>query len=195
MAADLGGRALLTLAPVSAMAGIISALVVQWSTDAGKVRRATNLMLAHVLEFRLFLDEPTIVLRAQRDLLRANVRLLRLLILPCVILAIPFALLFGQLNALYGHAPLWVGSAAVVTGKAPVLNMPPGIAVETPGVHSKGEVSWRIRPYAAIPVRLLRQSNPGVEIPFPLATILHLHWVVWFLLISGAATVGMRWLL
>ena len=72
-------------------------------------------MMAHVMEFRLFLDSPALVLRAQRDLLRENLHLLRLILLPCAILAFIFIVLFPQLDAMYGHAPLPVGEPSVVT--------------------------------------------------------------------------------
>src|SRR5438067_2508597 len=67
-------------------------------TNPELLRQTSNRILAHVLEFRLFLDEPAIILRAQRDLMVENFRLLRQIALPCLILAIPFALLYGPLD-------------------------------------------------------------------------------------------------
>ncbi len=39
------------------------------------VRGTINRMMAHMMEFPLFLDSPALVLRAQRDLLSENIRL------------------------------------------------------------------------------------------------------------------------
>ncbi len=100
MTVDLGVRALWTLVPIGVASGVISVLVLHWTSDRAAVRRATNLILAHMLEFRLFLDEPILVLTAQRDLLKANLQLLRLLMLPCLILAVTvYTFWFEQLNA------------------------------------------------------------------------------------------------
>jgi hypothetical protein len=193
---DLGAPALWTLAPISVFAGMLMALVFRWTTDISAMRRATNLVVAHILEFRLFLDEPILVLRAQWNLLEANLRLLRLLILPCAILAIPSFFLFEELNGLYGRAPLKVGDAVVVSEPVQVpatqLKMPPGITIETPPVHGPGQVSWRVRATESVPVRRVKESNRRVAIPFPPARILHLHWTVWFALISTAAAIGMK---
>jgi hypothetical protein len=192
MTVDLGARALWTLAPISVIAGILTGLVFRWGTDRAAVRRSTNLMLAHVLEFRLFLDEPVLVLQAQRDLLKANLHLLRLLMLPCLILAVPFFFLFGYLNERYGLAPLQAGRAAVIA--ADRLNMPREIIVETPAVHIGRQVNWRVRPTAEVPVRMLAANNPHAVIPFPPATILHVHWLVWFSLFSVTSAIGLKWL-
>jgi hypothetical protein len=194
---DLGGTALWTLGPVSVASGIISMLVFHWTSDRTAVRRATNLILAHMLELRLFLDEPIVILRAQRGLLRANAQLLRLMLLPALILAIPSILLLQQLNAAYGRAPLRVGRAVVLSASDPkaALKMPSSIAIETPSVHSKDQVAWRIRPHAPIPIDRLARDNPGIAIPFPPARILRMHWVIWFSLGFTLAAVGTKCLL
>jgi hypothetical protein len=147
-------------------------------------------MLAHILEFRLFMDEPVLVFQAQRELFMANLRLLRLVFLPCLILTVPFVFLLEYLNDWYGRAPLQIGRAAVITADA--LNMPKGIAIETPAVHIGSEVSWRVRPTALIPVRTLKASNPHASIPFPPAKILRVHWLIWFSLISTLSGLGLQ---
>ncbi len=106
-----------TLLPVSLIYGLTAALVFRRFSDQALIRAAINRMIAHVMEFRLFLDSPALVLRAQRDLLRENLRLLRLVLLPSAILAIIFIILFPQLDAMYGHAPLQVGEPSVVTAQ------------------------------------------------------------------------------
>jgi hypothetical protein len=189
-AIDLGAGALWTLLPISVTAGIVAMIVFRWGTDSVKVRRATNLMLAHVLEFRLFMDEPVLVFRAQRELLKANLRLLRLVFLPCLILTVPFFFLIEYLNDWYGRAPLQPGRAAVITAEA--LNLPREIVVETPPLHFGGQLSWRVRPIATVPVRALKARNPHAAIPFPPATILRVHWLIWFSLFSSMSAIGLK---
>jgi hypothetical protein len=143
-----------TLVPVAAIYGLAAALAFRRWSDEASLRRTVNRMMAHVMEFRLFLDSPVLVLRAQRDLLRDNLQLLRMVALPGAILAAVFLVLYPQLDAIYGHAPLRTGERSVVTvqlgdlPEPPSLEAPAGIAVETPGVrvvHDR-QVSWRVRP-------------------------------------------------
>lgn len=190
-AAELDTNVLWILGPISVAAGILSVLVFRWTSDRAAIHRTTNLILAHMLEFRLFLDEPAVVLRAQLGLLRANAHLLRLMLIPGLILVIPSIILIEQLNARYGRAPLKVGEAVVVSAKEPSarLTMPAGIRIETPPIHSSGELAWRIRPLVTVPIG---QFNVGIAIPFPPARILHLHWLVWFSMGFAIAGLGMK---
>jgi hypothetical protein len=176
------------LLAIGAVTGVVSAFVFNWTTDRVAIRRAVNLILAHVLEFRLFLDEPAVILQAQLDLLRANGRLLRLMLLPGLILAIPSILLFVELNGLYGRAPMRIGEAVVVSAKDPgaKLTMPSQIRIESPPVHARGAIAWRVRPLAIVPVALLERDNAGITIPFPS----RLHWLVWFTVGFAIASIG-----
>jgi hypothetical protein len=142
-----------TLVPVGVIYGITAAIVFRGFVDEKLFRRTVNRMMAHVMEFRLFLDSPAVVLGAQRDLIRENLRLLRLIFIPCAILAVLFVVLFPQLDAMYGHAPLRTGERSIVTARlsgpaTPTLQAPQGIAIETPGVRTvyDRQVSWRVRP-------------------------------------------------
>jgi hypothetical protein len=159
---DLGAKALWTLIPVSILAGLGTVFVFRRWSDRHAIRITINRMLAHMLEFRLFVDEPILILRAQRDLLVQNWHLLRLLLRPSLILLIPFAVLLAQMNAYYGRAPLRVGDPAILTlqFRSPgttlpsgvVLKTPDAIRVETPGLRvvSLNQISWRIRPTAPV---------------------------------------------
>jgi hypothetical protein len=235
---DFGARALSTLVLVSVLAGVAMVYVFRRWSDQDALRGTTNRMLAHLMEFRLFIDEPALVMRAQRELFLENWRLLRLLVRPSLILIVPSIVLLAQLDACYGRAPLRIGHAAVVTvqlkdlGGADaagiVLKAPAAITVETPAVRVPrlNQISWRIRPIAPAsgelqvvgPERvatksiaagqgihylserrslrefflhlseppLLDSSITSIEVLYPSATILHLHWLVWFLLVSCA---------
>jgi uncharacterized membrane protein (DUF106 family) len=210
-----------TLLPVSLIYGLAAALVFRRFSDQESIRETVNRMMAHMMEFRLFLDSPALVFGAQRDLLRENLRLLRLTLLPCAILAVLFIILFPQLDAMYGHAPLPVGEPSVVTvplDSGAVLEAPAGIEIETPGVHviRDRQVSWRVRPLGRtageLKVRydgrvVTRQivagggliygwklpfSSPAIEIRYPRTAVLCANWMVWFFLISSAVAIGYR---
>jgi hypothetical protein len=210
-----------TLIPVSLIYGLAATLVFRRFSDEVSIRGTVNRMMAHVLEFRLFLDSPALVLRAQRDLIRENLRLLRLILSPCAILALVFTILFPQLDAMYGHAALPIGEPSIVTvqltGDA-VLETPAGLEIETPGVRSVHDrsISWRVRPRGRISGELKLHydggvatkqvvagsgliygwkfpfSRPAIEIRYPRTTVLGVNWMIWFFLISSAAALVYR---
>jgi hypothetical protein len=177
----------LTLALVSLVFGILAARLFRMLTDPPKLRRATNQIIAHILEFSLFVDEPRIILRAQLELIRANLRLLRQIAVPCLLVAAMFALLYLPCDRSFGRGPLQVNEPVVVTmhGDQPSLRLvpPPGILVETPGVRivRTHETSWRIRPIRAGIIDFPATPVP-LDVPYP-----HVQWITWFVLISTAA--------
>jgi hypothetical protein len=155
MPVDLGVAAFWTLALVSVLSGVAMAAVFRHCSDRAAIRKATGQVIAHLLECRLFLDEPLLVLRAQRDLLVANARLLRALLRPSLVLILPCAVLFWGLERSYRDAPLVPGRATVVTAQIagptipPVaLDPPPDFLVETPAIRvlHDHQLSWRLRP-------------------------------------------------
>lgn len=206
-----------TLIPVSLIYGLAAALALRRFSDRAAVRASINRMIAHLYEFRLFIDTPSLIFRAQLDLLRENLRLLRLILAPCAILALLFLALFPQLDALYGHAPLKPGDPSIITARFDgdaTLEAPPGIAIETPAVHSihDHEVSWRVRPLGKTSGELrLRHdgrvttkrvvagagwvdgySGRAIEIHYPRRSVLGANWMVWFFLLSGIAALVYR---
>ena len=156
IAVELGPSALLVLAAISSVAGVGAMFAFLRWTNRDAIGRCADQIIALVMEQALFIDDPVLVLRAQRELLRQNGRLLILLARPTVIVAAVFLLALPHLEALFGRAALRPGDAAVITmqraGPASdadfSLKAPPGIAVETPGVEIAGgnQISWRIRP-------------------------------------------------
>lgn len=198
---DLGASALWSLIPISIVAGFATVFVFRRWTDGAAIRAVTDRMLAHMMEFRLFIDEPALILRAQRDLFKANWQLLMLLLRPTLILVIPFTVLLAEMEAHYAKAPLQIGHASVVTAQfksadhaGVVLKTPKGIDIETPGVHIPrlNQISWRIRPVRPFSgkIELVGGQIASVAILYPPATIFHLHWLVWFLIISTAAAIA-----
>jgi hypothetical protein len=147
----------LSLVLISVACGLAVAWIYRGTADRDAVRLARKHVYAHLLEFRLFADDPQLVFRAQLALIAANARLLVLLLPPLLISAVPLAWIALQLDAVYGTRPLAVGQAAIVTAQMetdaiPSLQAPPGILVETPPVRelSDQQVSWRIRATEAV---------------------------------------------
>ena len=148
----------LSLAAVSVACGFVAIWVFARTTDRAAMRGAINRVYAHLLEFRLFYDEPRIIWRAQKAIVRENLRFLFLVARPVIILTVPMAWLLFQLELVYGYAPLAIGQASLVTAQlssqlhaeqaAALLEAPPEIAVETEPVRSIADrqISWRIRP-------------------------------------------------
>ena len=155
-AVDLGVGALATLAAVSLLCGAAACTVFSRYSNQAALRRGMGRIVAYLLEFRLFLDEPALVLRAQWNLIVENWRLLGLLSKPSAIVTVPMLLVAALLEAFFGTAGMVPGRPALVTlesrgwdaGNTPVLEAPRGIAVETPAVRAivAHQVVWRIRP-------------------------------------------------
>jgi hypothetical protein len=240
---DLGIEPLVSLIPVSVLAAIGMLLVFRHASDQAAIRRAKNLVAAHLLELRLYMDEPRLILRAQRDLIVANARFLKLMLRPVLVMTLPMALLLALMDGFYGHAPLPADRPALVTlqlkggssGPAPSLEPTPDVVVETPPVRaiSQQQVSWRVRPVRESKGELRIVQNfrvvtksivvgegvyylserrgsfadlllhptewpladneiAWIEVQYPSARIFHLHWLIWFLLISGITAFSLR---
>ena len=154
---------------LSILIGIAMLWVVGKTSNQRAVERAKKRMQAHLLEMRLFGDDPRLLLRAQKDLLLHNAKYAAHMTRPMLFLAAPMVILYAHLDAVYGRRPLRVGETALVTAKidpsgaAPSLTASPGIAVETPAVRvpPDGEVSWRVRAVGEGRAELILRSPQG----------------------------------
>ncbi len=237
-AVELGAEALLLVVLAGLVSGAAGVWFMKISSKQGDVRAATNRIIAHIFEFRLFADEPALILKAQWDLMAANGRLLRCLMLPSLFLIVPFGALIAVGEGVFGIAPLETGQPAVLTvqcrraedavAREFRLDAPSGVVIETPPIRipAEAQLCWRVR--ALWPVagsfqirsggRLLTKSVAAggglqivsqfragtfwsfwahpLELPFsdpalksiqlqyPVATVFHAHWLVWFFLAS-----------
>jgi hypothetical protein len=156
--------ALWTLAPASVLAGAVLMWAFRRLADREALRAAANRIQAHLLEFWLFVDEPSLVWKSWRGLLWANARFLRLLLVPLVVLSVPATPLYFFLDALYGSSPLRVGEPAVVTLKVRTCKEDRG--------HS-GLASWKQplgSPDRRVPqifLHVLSQPLDGLELKAP----------------------------
>lgn len=154
---------------MSILIGVAMLLVVGKTSNQRAVEHAKKRMQAHLLEMRLFGDDPGLLLRAQKDLVLNNFKYVAQMLRPALFLAAPMVILYGHLDAVYGRRPLRVGEATLVTAKmslpqeAPTLTASAGVAVETDAVRvqSDGEVSWRVRAVAEGETALTLKSKRG----------------------------------
>jgi hypothetical protein len=158
MSVELGAAAFWLLITIGALSGAASLWAFRRWSNAAELRIAMNRLMAHLMEFQLFADQPIVLFRAQYDLLAANARFLKLLALPSLLLVLPFSALLVATEATFGRAPLLLDKAIVVTVQCNAhsprglpdvrLEAPPGIDVETGPVHvpTESQISWRVRP-------------------------------------------------
>ena len=138
---------------LSGVTGIAMLWVVGKTSNQRKIELAKKRMQAHLLEMRLYGDEPRILLRAQWNLLRQNGRYLGHMLRPAVFLVVPMLVLYAHLDAIYGMRPLRVGESALVTarttttGNAPSLTATGAISVDSASVTTveDGLTYWRLR--------------------------------------------------
>ena len=185
-------------------AGVLTTIVIRRTTNAAALREARNQLLAHLMEFRLFFDEPALVWNAQLSLFRDNARILHLLLLPTLILALPMTWLWFQLDTRYGHVPLRQEETVVVTVQLTRPLVPSDrfelqgadIVVETPAIRitHDNQVAWRVRPIRDR-VGLLKvipeKDVARMTVNYPSRTV---AWMLWFATISTlAALVSAKW--
>ena len=146
-----------SLVVLSAVWGLITWWVFHRVLNHRAMKTIARRIYAHLLEIRLYSEEPALVWKAQGALIVDNLRFLAVMAPPVLILALPFALLYGPLDSIYGYAPIPLGDSAIVTaqfdpGVSCTLAAPPGITVETPPVRDFADrnVSWRVRATAPV---------------------------------------------
>jgi hypothetical protein len=175
---------MMLLVVIAASYGAVAGVAFRLLTDRERVRRAVNQLVARVLEFRLFLDEPSAIWRAQKGAFFANMALLRAVALPTVLMGAILAFAWMPMERRFGHGPLRIGEATIMTAHTDPVPCFAGLLFETPGVFipRTGETVWRVRL-----VRELRAPLPaGVELRYPESNA----WIGWFLavsMVSGAA--------
>ncbi|MFN7919042.1 MAG: hypothetical protein U0Q16_03040 [Bryobacteraceae bacterium] len=212
---DLGWPALAMLVPLAAVCGLATGWVMKRFSDRAEVDRTKRRIVAHLLEFRLFGEEPALVVRAQWEVARQCLRMVRLLLLPAVVVAAPMLVLFPFLEGVFGHAPVSRGQSTVITvradgARAVRLVVGGGAVVETAEVRSGDEWSWRVRirdsgdatlrviGAGRFPSALVRRMRTGlvsgalarpggIDVYYEPASILGVRWEVWFVIVSFVA--------
>ncbi len=179
---ELGASAFAWVVVLGLSSGAISFFVFRRFTNGPRLRQTINRIVAHLLEIRLFAEEPVLTLRAQRDLIVENGRLLRQVVLPSFLLLVPFGVLLAGMEHFFGHAPLQVGETALVTqADNTKLEVPTGFEATGPPIHVMAERSlvWE--------VRATREARGSLRRSKRRATVFHLNWIWWF---AGASLLG-----
>jgi len=146
----------------SVVTGIAMLLVFKKTSNQEALAEVKRRIHGCLFEIRLFNDDLRAILRAQGEILRHNLTYLRLSVVPMLWVLPPLILLMVQLHAFYGFRALHPGEKALVTaelgdgwqempadaGSRPAisLELPEGLALETPGVWvpSLAQMTWRI---------------------------------------------------
>ena len=134
------------------VAGAIVSVSFRLFGNRAATRQLRRRLWAHVLELRLFGDEPVLAFASLSGIVKINFLLLARA-LPPLLAGVPLiALIVLPLSDYFTRTPLQDGEDAVVTVRlhpfaVPQLQTPSWIRVDAPPVSSpaEGEVSWRLR--------------------------------------------------
>lgn len=150
---------LLGLAIASVAIGIGMLWVVGKTSNQPAILRAKKRMQAHLLEMKLYQDEPALLFRAQGNLLLNNLRYLGHMLRPALFLALPMVVLYAHFDSVFGQRALLAGESALLAATTEMastdLSLTAGGAFEVDSVsvatEAAGEVVWRIRAKTAGP--------------------------------------------
>ena len=112
---ELGVVAFVLVATISVAYGIACTLVARKLANHDVIRTAGRRFVAHLLELRLFMDDPVLLLGSQRNLIAAYAALLRALVLPALAVVILSVPLLYALQNWFAKAPLPLNCPAVIT--------------------------------------------------------------------------------
>jgi hypothetical protein len=153
----VGWPAWLPLVLVSAVAGVVMAVVFRFTSRQELLRRDAELVQAQLLAMKLFKDNSRTMFVSLGRLLRHTGRRLWHSLPPVLVMTVPFVLLLVQLARWYEHAPLVAGDQAVVElhladdawqkFRDVPLESSSSVAVQTPSLRDPVEKTlyWRIR--------------------------------------------------
>ncbi len=142
---------------VSFLTGLLMLFIFRQTSNQEGIRRIKNKIKAHLLELRLYKHSLSQQWTSQGKILSANFKYLSYALKPMLVMVIPVMLILIQLNLWFGSHSFDIGDKALVKlklaeGTNPLqadirLEVPPGIAVETPPlrIEDEREIDWRLR--------------------------------------------------
>lgn len=145
------------LVVISAVFGVVAAIVFRWTSNQQKLRRIADLCRAQVLAIKLFKDDPRNLLLAFGRLLKYSAQRLWLLVPTMIVLVLPSVLLLVHLAVWFEHRPLSPGETTVIelqladniwnTQEEITPELPTQLTLETPALHDleKKSILWRVR--------------------------------------------------
>lgn len=140
--------------------GILMLLIFRCTSNQAAIRETKDRIKAHLLEIRLFRDDLSALLSAQKNLLRYNFKYFGYAVKPMLIMVIPVAILILQLNGWFAYRPVNIGESFILKvkfgnpSKVPfpeiALKADGGLSVETAPIRilSEREWNWRLRAIA-----------------------------------------------
>lgn len=119
------------LGPVTALVvasgvfGVIALIAFKYLSRQKAIAAAKDKIKAHLIEIRIYQDDPRIVARAIGKILMRNGQYLALNLMPFVPLSLPFVLVVAQLVVRHAHAPvpLHAETKALLAGQGTTLQV------------------------------------------------------------------------
>jgi hypothetical protein len=142
---------------ISLLAGLFMLWIFKRFSNQRAIRLTKDRIKAHLLEFRLYKDNPAATGRAFGLILLQNLRYLSLTLRPLLVMIVPLALILAQLNARFGFRPLEPGESVLLKARTAegvsllqseiTIDSGARLAVETPPlrIEEEREVDWRLR--------------------------------------------------
>ncbi|MBL8856928.1 MAG: hypothetical protein JNL28_00265 [Planctomycetes bacterium] len=109
----------------SGLFGVLALIAFKYISRQQAIARVKNKIKAHLIEIRIYADDPRLVSRAIGKTLMRNVQYLTLNLLPFVPLSIPFTFVVAQCVVRYAFAPvpLHASATGLLAGQGTTLNV------------------------------------------------------------------------
>lgn len=178
---DLVFRPFLEMTPWAAMAvaalltAVLMLFVFRLTSNQAGVKAAKNRIKAHLLEMRLYRDQPSVIFRAQGRILLANLNYMGHNARPLAVMIIPLVLILAHLNTRFGYEALNTGepfllkvltsqNAALPSDMELRIDAPAGIVIETPPVRidDEREAVWRLSARESGPTKIAIRAGSDV---------------------------------
>ncbi len=166
---------------VSVLTAVMVLLVYKHLSSQEKIKEVKDRVKAHLLEIRLFQDDPVLMGRAVRAVLLANLKYLGLNLKPFLIVFLPILLMLVQMEPRFGYRPLLPNESALVRTfwrsahpgdmePGPTLLAGDGLSLESPPVRIENgrEIDWRVRVDSMDQTGFVLESKDG---PVPLRIV------------------------
>ncbi|MFC1814564.1 hypothetical protein ACFL0M_01220 [Thermodesulfobacteriota bacterium] len=146
---------------ISAISALIFLVIFKKTSNQEMIRQYKNKIFAHILEIRLYKDQPILTIKIIFSILRYNLIYLRYTLVPLLVMFPIIVVISVQLNNRYGYAPLASNLRFIIRAeldKAVVadvsrglerirLETSDGIIVETSPMRiiSQASIFWRAK--------------------------------------------------
>ena len=150
------GLALLDISLWGVLCGVLALWIYRLVSNQEGIARAKDRIKMHLIEVRLWRDDPRVVAGAFGRILMRNGQYVGFSLVPMVVLAAPFMIVMFHLVAHFAFEPLPVGQTTLLqvqldpaTGARALdveLSLGDGVSLDAPPVRTAdGRVVWRLR--------------------------------------------------